>query len=322
MQSRVVINLQVEGIHAWPGVTETKYVNKVGYLQFPHRHTFEFKCEKSVSHADRDIEIIDLKHQVLIYLKQKYTDASRVNSTGIVHDFGTNSCEMIAEELVKHFKLERCEVLEDGENGAVVYEDRVEDFPPKYYFKAKEVPEDFRDNIIKKMEHRMVFGIEPPIDTRGKNVTFICSYLKGGKSTFSHLLAQGMDCRSPVANKIKVIEVSEIVKKLLNKSERSDLQGHPELSDQIYQEILRASMDYENVIVSGARQLTLLKAFPEATFIWIDTPNDVRYQRFRDDKSAKDPNSGEASFHKANLGDLDLGIADVKQYIFKRNGCL
>jgi len=30
------------------------------------------------------------------------------------------SCEMIARELIEHFNLSRCEVSEDGENGAIV----------------------------------------------------------------------------------------------------------------------------------------------------------------------------------------------------------
>ena len=35
-------------------------------------------------------------------------------------EFGSRSCEMIAEELIVTFNLSRCEVSEDGENGTIV----------------------------------------------------------------------------------------------------------------------------------------------------------------------------------------------------------
>jgi len=113
-RTNVTINLSVEGIHAWPGIPEE--LNEVGFLKFPHRHTFTIKAKKSVTHDDRDLEIILLKRKVSKYLREQYfsTDAQCLM-------FGSMSCEMIAKELVQVFGLEYCEVLEDGENGAEVF---------------------------------------------------------------------------------------------------------------------------------------------------------------------------------------------------------
>ena len=37
-----------------------------------------------------------------------------------LHRLGATSCETLASILLKEFKLDYCEVLEDGENGALI----------------------------------------------------------------------------------------------------------------------------------------------------------------------------------------------------------
>jgi hypothetical protein len=107
----VYCSLQVEGLHCWPGCP----IEEVSYLRDPHRHLFHIKAYVSVTHGDRDVEFIVLKHWIQDYLKGGYYDDALH-----LHDFGSRSCEMIAEELIHEFGLSRCEVSEDGENGAVL----------------------------------------------------------------------------------------------------------------------------------------------------------------------------------------------------------
>lgn len=104
INSSVVVTLQVEGIHHWPQCP----LKDVAFLRAPHRHVFHVKARKAVTHDDRDVEIIMLKRKITAYF-------------GIVNDFGSRSCEMLAKELIEHFDLLDCEVLEDGENGAYLW---------------------------------------------------------------------------------------------------------------------------------------------------------------------------------------------------------
>lgn len=109
--TEVYCTLQLEGLHFWPSCD----ISEVDYLKSPHRHLFHFKAYKKVTHADRDVEFIVLKHKIQEYLTVTYYDVDRH-----ILRFGTQSCEMIAKELITKFNLSRCEVSEDGENGAIV----------------------------------------------------------------------------------------------------------------------------------------------------------------------------------------------------------
>ena len=114
MKTRIIVNLQIEGIHSWPNCP----IPEVSYLKFPHRHIFHVKCTKNVSHDDRDIEIIQLKHKLTEYLVSKYFK-QEFNCLF----FSNRSCEMLSEELLTTFDLDYCSFLEDGENGAEVFKD-------------------------------------------------------------------------------------------------------------------------------------------------------------------------------------------------------
>lgn len=108
---KIVIKLQVEGIHCWPECP----ISEVSYLKNPHRHMFYIRIEKEVEHNDRDVEIIDFKHIVTMYLDEVYYS----NEYDCL-DFKTMSCEDIAEHLLNRFKAHSVEVLEDNENGAII----------------------------------------------------------------------------------------------------------------------------------------------------------------------------------------------------------
>ena len=107
----VFCTLQKEGTHNWPGCP----YDEVSYLKVPHRHVFHIKAYKRVNHSDRDVEFIMLKHQIDDYLHDHYYKKKLKLCV-----FGSKSCEMIAQELIDFFELSRCEVSEDGENGAIV----------------------------------------------------------------------------------------------------------------------------------------------------------------------------------------------------------
>lgn len=106
MQIQVVVTLRVEGFHGWPEAHDA-----VDFLRHRHRHIFHIKAWKNVTHADRDVEIILLKRELDRHLSFNY---------GTPCEFGRMSCEEIATVLLRVHKLAACEVLEDGENGALI----------------------------------------------------------------------------------------------------------------------------------------------------------------------------------------------------------
>ena len=98
------VTFRKEGIHKYPDAPEG-----VTFLKFPHRHIFHFKVKLEVFHDDREVEFILFKRE----LEALYDDETL--------QLNNMSCEMIAKELLNKYKLERCSVFEDNENGAVVY---------------------------------------------------------------------------------------------------------------------------------------------------------------------------------------------------------
>ena len=113
--TNIIVKLQVEGIHWW---TDAKNVfPEVGFLSDAHRHIFHITCKKRVNHDDRDVEFIMFKRDIQDYLHNKYY-MEKIR----IHQFGHQSCEMIARELYEKFDLEYCSVFEDNENGAEIYE--------------------------------------------------------------------------------------------------------------------------------------------------------------------------------------------------------
>ena len=101
--TQIIVKYQFPAIHCW----ENCNIKEVEYLKYPHRHLFYVEAIKNVTHDDRDIEIIMFKNKMEAYSK------SRTN-------YGSMSCEMIAQELLDIFNLDKCIVLEDNENGAIV----------------------------------------------------------------------------------------------------------------------------------------------------------------------------------------------------------
>jgi hypothetical protein len=108
---RVIARVSIEGIHRWAKCP----IPEVSYLRDYHRHIFNIIGKAYVNHSDRDIEFIQLSHQIKNYLADKYFD-KKYNCCF----FDDASCEMLADELATKFNLYECEVNEDGEGGSLV----------------------------------------------------------------------------------------------------------------------------------------------------------------------------------------------------------
>jgi hypothetical protein len=104
----VIAVFTVEGFHRWPDAPAP-----VEFLRQRHRHLFHVELSRWVTHADRDIEILMLRRRGIEVLCGEY---------GLPCEFGSLSCEHIADFLLRALNLSRCKVLEDGENGAVAYD--------------------------------------------------------------------------------------------------------------------------------------------------------------------------------------------------------
>ena len=118
MTKNVIVNLTVSGVHNWRDMPDTESLSPVSFLKRDHMHVFHIQAKKSVSHNDRDVEIILLKEKIIKFLRLKFEDDS--NGCDILY-FGSRSCEDIAEILVEELELYYCSVLEDGNFGAEVY---------------------------------------------------------------------------------------------------------------------------------------------------------------------------------------------------------
>jgi hypothetical protein len=107
--TEVFCTVQIDGLHNWP---ECPF-DEMKILRDLHRHMFHIKAYKKVTHSDRDVEFIMLKHRISKWFRENYW-SNDLNS----HLLGRMSCETIAELLHKEFDLSACQVDEDGENGS------------------------------------------------------------------------------------------------------------------------------------------------------------------------------------------------------------
>lgn len=138
-------------------------------------------------------------------------------------------------------------------------------------------------------------------------ITFICGQLCSGKTHYSKALAALVDGI--------FIEVGDIVREIKNTKDRKELQNTKELHETIAEELIKKMplSDVKQYVISGVRQKEILKFFPEATLLWIECPKKERKKRYKQRAREGDM----MSFKKAEQGDVDLGILDVKQYILK-----
>lgn len=119
MQTTIFCRTKFEGTHCYPSAPE-----EVAYLRSEHRHMFGVEVRMDTFHDDREVEFIMLKHFVNDWIDEHLKWGKEIA------ELGAMSCEQVAKELI--IKLEQrfgtardmvVTVDEDGENGAIVYED-------------------------------------------------------------------------------------------------------------------------------------------------------------------------------------------------------
>lgn len=94
-----------DALHCWQAAPES-----VSFLRNLHRHVFHVKLYVAVKHGDRDVEFINLKHLLRVFLNEEYEGSATALS-----------CEQFGEEILNRFpEAVKVEVSEDGENGAIV----------------------------------------------------------------------------------------------------------------------------------------------------------------------------------------------------------
>jgi len=110
--SFITVSVEVAGMHRYP---ESKRV----YLRDFHRHDFRITVMIGVSEHNRQFEFYDVQDSMILALDSIFTRADATT-----YNFGTRSCEHIANELmevlVKDFPVEEVHVFEDQYNGSVV----------------------------------------------------------------------------------------------------------------------------------------------------------------------------------------------------------
>lgn len=113
MKKEIIIRFNLPGLHYWPDCD----LDEVSYLKHQHRHMFHFEVTVPVNHANRDIEFIKLKNEIVEWMTSFY-GSSEYRSL----NFGSKSCESIGEDLLKKYPfITAVAVFEDNENGAKVY---------------------------------------------------------------------------------------------------------------------------------------------------------------------------------------------------------
>jgi dephospho-CoA kinase len=139
-------------------------------------------------------------------------------------------------------------------------------------------------------------------------ITFVCGELCSGKTVYSKAFAE--------LTKAKYIEVGDIVREIKQSENRKILQDSKKLSSTIVinlQEIMWKELT-KDLVISGVRQKSILKAFPCSTLVWIDCPKKEREKRY--EKRAREGDT--ISFKEAEKGDIALGILKVKKYILRK----
>lgn len=111
MYKRMIqVSTQKEFFHRYPGAPD-----EVAFLRTLHRHMLHFKVSIEVFHNDRDLEFIMVKRRLENYLDVYLTCTEE-----------RTSCEDVAIHLIKIMhewygvRSVTVEVMEDGENGAIV----------------------------------------------------------------------------------------------------------------------------------------------------------------------------------------------------------
>jgi cytidylate kinase len=137
-------------------------------------------------------------------------------------------------------------------------------------------------------------------------ISFVCGQLCSGKTLYSKALAH-------ICGGI-YIEVGDIVRSFKQTEDRKILQDSKHLAEAIIEHLWNeANINSKtDIVVSGVRQQAILQSFPESTLLWIECTKTEREKRYKQRAREGDTQT----FEEAEQGDINLGILNVKQYIF------
>ncbi len=113
----IIVRTEFEGLHLWADAPD-----EVGYLRSQHRHIFKVETTITVTHDDRELEFIMVKH-TLDDIINNYKQSKLDEVNGVLADVNLGSCEMMCRHIISKLAEkygERCydvKVFEDGENG-------------------------------------------------------------------------------------------------------------------------------------------------------------------------------------------------------------
>lgn len=108
MKKYIQCYIEIEGMHRWENAPR-----RFEYLSHLHRHTFKIRTVFEVIDDNRQIEFIQKERDIKNFLLKEFGDEE-----GLCN-FGGMACEHIAKKIIQKFHAEACQVLEDGEGGAL-----------------------------------------------------------------------------------------------------------------------------------------------------------------------------------------------------------
>ena len=98
-----------------------------------------------------------------------------------------------------------------------------------------------------------------------------------------------------IKDKVGRTYVSNIVRALVESSDRDKLQNSMHLDDQIAEKILEGPKlmdDTSEIIIDGIRQVSIvekiLEVYPDAELVWLEVPTEERKRRYESRKHVKD----------------------------------
>lgn len=140
-----------------------------------------------------------------------------------------------------------------------------------------------------------------------REIILVCGNIACGKGTY---------CQTKYAGYAH-ITVSDIVKRLSNQTERSELGKTAHLDNAIVEALIQQIDQYNKVVVDGIRQVSILYELEQyyeseiKKIVWLDVPRDVCEQRFASRQDKKD----NLDYDAATKSDEQLGINSVERYI-------
>ncbi len=90
IEKRVIVRFDVEGIHFW-----TQAPEEYAILRNEHGHIFHFEVQIEVGDSNREVEFLHARRQIMARIVGLFGAGSLTH----LSNFGSRSCEMIAEEL-------------------------------------------------------------------------------------------------------------------------------------------------------------------------------------------------------------------------------